>query len=272
MPTIIDQIDDRYIDVDFERDPRYVFGDLGVGLCGATYGVFEEQFAVMSDAEIDAAIEAIDGTPGSGLEYLVSRVYDQRSEGSCVANACGQAHEICQAMQFGKDRVIPLSAMSLYKRIGRSPGSGAMVSDGLAEGQSRGFLPLDTPENRARFGAHVMPNTGWSTPFPSGWETTGKQIVFLEADIIRSMQGLKTFLAQQLGGVVVGRQGHSICYTRLARKSGRRVAPYPNSWSLNWGSPFGELSGGFGFDSESQIAMSAQWAFGVRAVSVPVSA
>ena len=164
-----------------------------------------------------------------------------------------------QALQHGKDGVVHLSAISLYKRIGRSPGSGASVSDGLQELASRGALPLDDEANRARFNDKVMPNTGFYEKFPADWEGTAKNFTIVEHHIIRSLEGMRTALV--LGHpVVVGRQGHSICYCRLMRKSDRYIAKYANSWNSTWG------DAGFGYDSESQMRMSAGWAFAVRQV------
>lgn len=252
-----DEIDDKWLDIDFRKQPEYVFGDLGRGpetFCST----YEDAMPALSDAEIMAAVEK-ETAEGGGADRLVSRIYDQGREGSCVANACCQAHEIIQALQYGKENVVHLSAMSLYKRIGRSPGSGAMVSDGLKELASRGALPLDNAENRAKYGDKVMPNTGWSTPFPADWQNTASRLTAVEHYVIRGVQGLKTALV--LGHpVVVGRQGHSICYTRLMRRSGKLVVKYANSWHERWGDK------GFGYDSESQLRMSAGWAFAVRAV------
>ncbi len=264
----IELIDD-FLDVDF-RDEKwaefYVPGDLGAPFfsSGPSY---EDLYGVLSDREIDAAIETMDES-NAGPEWLVTRIYDQGQEGSCVANASAQAHEICQARQFGKDRVIPLSAMSLYKRIGRSAQSGAMVSDGWDEINDRGILPLDTPENRARFGDAVMPNTGFRTPYPANWEGTAFEFAGLEATIIRTLPGLWTAACNQ-DPIVVGRQGHSICHVRPTRRGGRRAMGYPNSWSLRWGQALGDMKGGWGFDSESQIRQSANWAYALRSVKSP---
>lgn len=253
MSDIIDQ----FLDVDFTTQPEYVFGDLGAARFGsppADYATAEE---IMTDAEIDAEIENIDAD-GGGLDRLVTRIMNQGNEGSCVANACTQANQIIQAKQFGKDKVIQLSPMSLYKRIGRSPNSGAMVSDGLEEMQERGILPLNTPENQTKFGGIVMPATGFRSPFPAGWESTAKQFAGVEALVVRSVNALLTALCNG-HPVVVGREGHSICYTRPMRRNGRRVVKYANSWG-DWG------DGGYGYDSESQIRKSASWAFALRTV------
>ena len=246
----------KWLDVDFSTQPQYVYGDTGLQ-AEAFCSVYEDNVPVLSDADVKAAVQAEEAT--GGADKLVSRIYNQKQEGSCVANACCQSHEIVQALQYGKDAVVHLSAISLYKRIGRSPGSGASVSDGLQELSSRGALPLDNEENRARFLDKVMPNTGFYEKFPSDWENTANNFTIIEHHVIRSLEGMKTALV--LGHpVVVGRQGHSICYCRLMIKGGRYVSKYANSWSLQWG------DAGFGYDSESQMRMSAGWAFAVRQV------
>lgn len=255
-------IDDRFVDVDFTKDPRYVFGDLG-GQLYATRRTFEERFGTLSDAEIDAEIEAIEAA-GGGLERLVTRIYNQGQEGSCVANAACQGMELIQAKTFGKENVIPLSAMSLYKRIGRSAQSGAIVSDGLDELQERGVLPLDTPENKAKF-PHTHPATGFSRSLPSGWEETGKLFLAIEALPIQSILGIYTALAMQFP-VMVGREGHSICYTTPTKRSGKRGVVYANSWDYDWGFAAGDMQGGFGFDTEQQVRKSASWAYAIRTI------
>lgn len=262
-------MDDQYVDVAFEREPEFVAGDLGVGIRGLSSlcGNYADVVPTLSRSEIMAEIEKIDAA-GGGSERLCTRIYNQGREGSCVANAFAAANENRQAVQFGKDRVTPLSAISLYKRIGSSPQSGAMVSDGIEEMVSRGILPLDTPENRARFGDHVMPNTGFSTRYPSGWESTAKLFAGAEYHVVRSVDSLLTALVNQ-HPVVVGRSQHSICYLRPMVKNGRLVVKYVNSWG-QWGDAGGDFEYGFGYDSESLIKQSAGWAVAVRSVVAPL--
>ncbi len=252
-----DEIDDRWLDIDFSKQPEFTFGCGGPGNLDL-FGNYEDAVPTLSDSEIMAAVEK-ETAEGGGADRLVSRIYDQGREGSCVANACCQSHEIIQALQYGKENVVHLSAISLYKRIGRSPGSGAMVSDGLKELSTRGALPLDNAENREKYGDKVMPNTGFYTAYPADWENTASRLTLLETYVVRTVAGLKTALV--LGHpVVVGREGHSIVLSRLMLRNGRLVAKYPNSWHERWG------DNGFGYDSEAQIRKSASWAFAVRAV------
>src|SRR5262245_35742095 len=197
-------IDDRYIDVDFTTEARYVFGDTGRKTFARAYQRFQDAIPLIPRDQWQAEYEKTQAE-GGGAERLVTRSVDQGSEGSCVANASSQAHEIVQAKQWGKDNVVHLSAISLYKRIGRSPGSGSSCDDALDEGTSRGILPLDTPENRSRFGDAVMANTGFYKPFPANWEATAKLFRYVERFVIESMDELGTALVNQLP-VVVGRQ------------------------------------------------------------------
>ena len=172
-----------------------------------------------------------------------------------------------QAAQFGLANVTLLSPMSLYKRIGSSASSGAMVSDALDEVEGDGILPLDTPENRTRFGDHVHPATGFGRLLPAGWQGTAKNFRISERLIVSSTQALISCL---LSGhpVVVGREGHSILYLRPVISKGRMLVKYVNSWG-NWGEGFGTLAGGFGYDTQSQFEQSARWAFAARSLVVP---
>lgn len=256
--------DPKFLDVDFTKDPRFVLGDLTPP--GETFaGVREygDTFPVIPESEWPSLIEAQEAE-GGGAERLVTMIFDQGNEGSCVANACAQAHQIMQARQFGKENVVKLSAMSLYKRIGRSAQSGAMVSDGMEELETRGILPLDTPENRERF-SHVHPARGFGTALPSLWTTTAERFLLFERHVIRNTAQMGTALLNQ-HPVVVGRKGHSICYVAMKRKGSSYVVPYPNSWDYDWGIPMGDMEGGFGVDSWGNVQSSSQWAFAITQV------
>jgi hypothetical protein len=236
-------IDSKFVDVRFDQDPRYVMGNLGDRDDGHLCRAFSDAALVIPEDRWPDLAAEMDAN-NSGLDALVTRIYDQKQEGSCVANASAQAMEIIQAVQFGKDRVIPLSAISLYKRIGRSASSGAFVGDGITELCENGILPLDTPENREKF-KHVMPNTGFREPFPEGWETTGELFLAVEFLKINHVAELISALYQRFP-VVVGREGHSICYVRPKYEDGDLMAKYANSWG-DWG------DNGYGYDTLKQI-------------------
>ena len=259
--------DPRYVDVDFLKEPRYVFGDKTGPDFARGYAAYEDSTPDIPESQWPGLAEKLEHE-NAGMENLITRIFNQKQEGSCVGNATTQQNEIEQAVQFGKDRVVQLSAISLYKRIGSGPMSGANVSDALNEVTARGILPLDTPANRARFGDHVMPHTGFYTPFPAGWEKTAALFKGGEYSVVRSVAGLITALFNG-HPVVVGRAGHSICYVRPVFKNGSLSVIYANSWSEDWGMGLGGFKGGFGVDSLSMIRSAAGWAFAMRSIVVP---
>lgn len=261
-------IDDRWLDVDFTKEERYVFGDLGAP-CFETMSAFEDSNEVYSDAKVRECCEQME-EEGS-LEWLIKRIFNQGREGSCVGNAGTGSFMALLAEILGVENVIDLSPISLYKQIGRSASSGAMVSDAIKEMNRTGILPLDTPENRAKFGDQVMPATGFSKSFPANWKNTSKKFRAPEYDVIRTIEGLKT-VACQRRPIVVGREGHSIYYVGIRYRNGRYVWPYANSWDEDWGQAMGTMKGGFGWDSESQAKKSASWAFTPRSATLPKAA
>lgn len=265
-------IDPRFVDVDLEAEARrlgFVPGDLASPKQRFTdkppgFMTYGDEFEILPEAERTAAIEKMDEE--GGLENLVRWILNQKSEGSCVGNAETQAVMVSMAGQFGESNIVQLSACSAYKQIGRSPGSGADIGDALDKGSDVGILPLDTPENRARYGNHVMPATGFYTPWPDGWMATAKQFRIKKRLIITSVAQM-----EQAGinrhPVVVGRSGHSICYLRPSLKSGRGEL-YVNSWG-DWGFAAGGHNSGFGFDSSGLVRSSASWAWAIVSTTVP---
>ena len=188
--------------------------------------------------------------------------------GNCVGNAWTQQTQIVSAVQFGKPNVTILSACSAYKQIGSSPNSGANIGDALEAGREVGILPLDTPENRARFGDMVMPAIGFRTPWPSGdWKKVAANFRVQEYLNIDSVDELITALLNQ-HPVVVGRSGHSICYCDPVYDGDKLTVRYANSWG-DWGGPAGDFKSGFGYDSIKLINSSARWCYAVRSVVIP---
>lgn len=259
-------VDDRFVDVKFDEEERYTAGML-TEVAYETFGAYEDVMPEMSWSEIDAAIDAMDEND-SGAEWFVKHILDQGQEGSCVANACTQAHLILQARQFGLDRVTELTPMSLYKQIATSAQGGALVSDGLEAMCSKGLLPLDTPVNRDLFGSAVMPATGFRERYPADWELTASRFAGVAWDTVRTLRGLYTALVNRLP-VIVGREGHSICYVRPRRKGNSRTVDYANSWSLDWGFAQGNVTGGWGRDTARQVDKSAKYCFVLRSVKSP---
>lgn len=257
-------IDPRYEDVDFTKDPKYVYGAVQPSLFDLEGTCYEETIELLNDNQLRAAAEQ-QAAEGGGADF-VTRIFDQQQEGSCVGNASGQGLECLQARALGISRVTPISPMSIYKSIARSAQSGAVVSDSMDQLLNVGALPLDTPENVAVYGNHVMSHTGFNQRYPDGWKDTASKFKLREVNVIRSFQGLLTALARQ-DPVVVGREGHSILYLGLIWDNGRWKVIYVNSWG-RWGFAAGSMSTGFGVDSESQIKKSASWAYAMRDITL----
>jgi hypothetical protein len=263
----LSNIDPRWLDVDFRGETAYTFGDTGPKPHDPSrYSAYEDSATIYPSSQWPEMVKAMDAD-GGGAERLITRIYNQKQEGSCVANATSQAHEIVQCKQLGKHSVTHLSAISLYKRIGSGPSSGSSVDDALDEMAKNGILPLDDEKNRAKYCSAVMPNTGYYEKFPSDWQNTAKQFKALEWSIVRTVEGLISALLNE-HPVVVGRQGHSICYVRPVYKDGSLFVPYANSWG-EWGFGMGDFTYGFGLDSMNLIRQSAGWAFALRSVTVP---
>lgn len=260
-------LDEQFVDVDFTKDERFVFGDLGRNPSKLMCAAADDEVPLIPESQWRDEAEKLEAA-GGGLDKLVVNIFDQGQEGSCVGNSTTQQHQVMQAVQFGKQNVVKLSAISLYKRIGTSPNSGAMIDDALEEMSLRGELPLDTAENRQRFGSMVMPPRGFHTPMPVGWQDVAKQFRADERLIIESQEALFSCLFRGFP-VVVGRAGHSILYLRPKWDGKKWLVKYVNSWSEQWGEGFGEFKGGFGYDSASLFRESAQWAFAVRSIVVP---
>ena len=235
------------IDIDFTQDPQYVAGFNGYGDSLKMLGRYEDTVNVIPESQWKQLWDDRQ-SQGVSMRGLVNRIYDQKSEGSCVANAAGQAHEVLQAKELGKDRVTALSAISLYKRIGSSAGSGAYIGDAMDELKERGILPLDTPENRQRFGDKVMPATGFRESYPRDWENTAKNFKIIEA--YRGSSRAEMFTALfNFHPICVGRAGHSIMYADPIWDNDWLIE-YANSWG-NWG------DAGYGRDSSRLINQSA---------------
>jgi hypothetical protein len=258
--NIITDIDDRYVDVDFSKDPLFVHGCTGPGDLDS-FDDFAKAYAPLSRSQIIAEAEKT-AAEKAGNAQLIVEVKNQRSEGSCVGNAATQGLQVLMARRFGKDRVTLLSAIATYKQIGRSPSSGANVGDSMRKLQLVGTLPLDNEKNKAEFGDQVMPATGYHTRFPPNWENTAKLFRLGEVTVVRDFESLLTAL---LCGhvVVVGREGHSILYLDVILRNGRLYVLYVNSWG-QWGQAAGDFEYGFGLDTENQIRKSAGWAYAMR--------
>lgn len=188
------------------------------------------------------------------LRRHIFRVHNQGSEGSCVSHGTTNCIEIKLAQTVEQDEWLALSPISLYARIGRSPSSGAMISDGMkftsVAHDGYGVLPLS--EGRGLSYPHHFQERGFHDAkrylnANPGWEITGKRF---RANwyIVDSDEEYVTAMAQG-DPILVGRKGHSICYPFGTWYRNAPMACYVNSW-LNWGDPINDnLRHGLGYDS-----------------------
>lgn len=175
------------------------------------------------------------------LRATVTQIYSQGNEGSCVGFSITQGIETTLRRTYGLRHWVSLSGMSLYKRIGRSAGSGAYIPDGIAEATADGVLPVDSAENKARY-PHTHPRTGFGNRLPSGWEQTGRLFRITKAAKAQGADMVASALLKKRAGIV-GRSRHAIPYVGLTFDGNSPVAAYANSWG-NWG------DNGIGYDSE----------------------
>jgi hypothetical protein len=219
----------------------------GDPLFGAEAPIFEETIRdIIPEREWKKYIEdyQISDRP------CVRDIKDQGQEGSCTSNGGTQGWQVCAVDQLGDRGFVNLSAISLYKRVGRNPQSGSTVGDNVRELRDVGALPaIGEDAKLTKMGLdpkHVMPHTGFYTQFPSGWEETAKFFRIDEYWDIESMDGFGTAL---LNGwpVHYGRRGHSILAVALVIKDGQVMVEYANSWEESWGDQ------GFGYDTVSGL-------------------
>lgn len=254
-------LDESYLDLDFVKQPQYVQGDLGPPPANI-FADYEETLGNIPRADWKEIIEEMEAR-SSGPEYYIKWIYNQGNVGSCTSHATCQAMVSTAVRQFGHRRAVILSPISLYKRVARSPNSGSAIKDNVDVAMAEGVLPADIEENR-RF-PHRMPSADWGARFPDNWQETASLFRLGEVYICRNVDAVISAL---LRGhfVIVGRQGHAICYVRPTYSHrGELVAVYANSWG-KWGFGFGDFQYGFGADSESLIARASQWAVAVRTV------
>jgi hypothetical protein len=130
-----------------------------------------------------------------------------------------------------------ISGMSMYKRIGRSPNSGAYIPDAASEIFSRGILPVTGEPYPHTFSQ----DGGWSTAMPSGWESTGRMWKAVVYSVSDEESAFRTRMDCRLGDQF-GRSSHSIIGFAVT-SSGKWA--YENSWGTRWG----DLGKSIGYDS-----------------------
>jgi hypothetical protein len=173
----------------------------------------------------------------------VVQIYSQGNEGSCVGFSICQGIETTLTRNYGRRHWVSLSGMSLYKRIGRTAGSGAYIPDGITQATQFGVLPVNSDVNRSSYD-HTHPRTGFSRALPSGWQSTGRLFRITKAAKAQGSEMISSALLKKRVGIV-GRQRHAMPYAGLVFSGNSPLAAAANSWGVNRGDQ------GWVYDSES---------------------
>jgi len=262
------RINPRLLDIDFRREApairRGTGGNRRPDRPGDRFKIFERSFELQPRSRWPELIDE-----HVSMEILPQEVKDQKQEGSCTSNTASQDFECIWVAQFGAKNWVKTSPISLYKRCASGPNSGSSLSDNLHELCTRGILPSDSAENRARVKRlglpveHFHPDTGFHTPLPDGWQETATLFRADEVFDITSFEGLVSALLYHWP-VVYARDGHCILGMRPVREGNKYYLKYINSWG-DWG------ENGYGYDSESAVsrAIGLYGAFVVRSTIIP---
>ena len=239
-------IDTKHIDVDFTVIPDdqttglIEESDDDILMAAGEIGSFESEYPSLMVPPSKRKDLAILKWPRQ--RRTVRRIYSQSRTSACVGFGSAQALEVTRTRRYGRKYHVSLAGMSVYKEIGRSLMSGAMISDGMKQIVNVGALPLDTPENNDKYDL-TWGITDWSRRFPRGWEKHANQFRVSKWATARGTDEIESALLNDFTGIV-GRSRHCVPYVGLTYDRNSPVVTYANSWSGNWGDE------GIGYDSQ----------------------
>lgn len=238
-------IDRKWIDVDFENEPQEC------GLMPQTDEEVMRSFGPMASFETSYPELMI---PQSQRKELALKKWpmqrrslgprkNQKRTSACVGFGSAKALENAIRRKYGIKNGVETSGMDVYKDIGRTLMSGAMISDGMDRIVTVGAMPLDTPANRAKFGDQVWANeaSDYSKRRPSNYPDKCPMRVAKFAKAQGQDEIESALLSDFLG--IVGRSSHCINYCGLMFDGNDSFVPYDNSWGSDWGDD------GIGYDS-----------------------
>lgn len=226
----------KYLNVPGKGD-----GKLRGNTFDSTFELFENDQDVIPRSQWDELLAEHDY---SLAEKYVAKIKRQKI-GSCASHSSTSCLEYVTAKSVGAENVTLLSPLSVFKFVGSRHG-GSTLDANMRRISQVGVLPLDTPENREKYGDHVWPENQWSGSLPSGWESTAAKFKFTEWNEIGSFDELFSALLQWKP-VYYGRAGHAIYAVRPMKKDGQYVLKYANSWG-SWG------DNGYGYDTERYVS------------------
>jgi hypothetical protein len=239
-----------YLDVDFEGEPVERLGRLEPsptlrGFRNARMRNIRELagFNPNPRSEWDKWCERF---PPERLVDPISHTTEQVM-GSCVGHSCMNSVEGPAMLMFGERLFRPLSAISMYTRIGRSPGSGAYVGDAADEIYERGILPAagSVDINGVPY-AHTHHVSGdFYDDLPSGWESTANMWRAFEVFRVDDDEAGFAVLMRDGLRVHMGRSGHALSLFGVVKNGSRYVWAYENSWGTDWG----DYNKSIGYDS-----------------------
>jgi hypothetical protein len=234
------KLDTRYIDADLSVTPDGIADNPGL-IEGPEPAVelFGDVFPKLMVPRSEWA-ERCDRTEAK-RRATTRHIYSQGRTSACVGFGVAQAVETTGTRRYGAKHAVQLAGMDVYKRIGNTLMSGAMISDGMEAVADDGVLPLDTPENRDRYPATCgLLDYSIRTP-PNAAPVRQLFRVTRWARCKGADEVMSALLAGFTG--VVGRSRHCVPYCYPVHDGGSFYAAYANSWG-DWGDD------GWGYDSQ----------------------
>lgn len=238
-------IDRKHIDVEFDSVPDQETGlieqtDDEIMAAAGDIGSFEDSYPSLMVPRAERKARALVMRDRYRASVTISAGQSRTS--ACVGFGSAQALETRLTRTYGKSNYVQLAGMSVYKEIGRTLMSGAMISDGMNQIVQVGALPLSTPENDQRFDL-TWDRLDWNGRFPRGWEKHANEFRVTKWATAKGADEIESALLNGFTGIV-GRSRHCVPYVYLDYNANDPVAIYANSWSSNWGDE------GFGADSQ----------------------
>lgn len=196
-----------------------------------TLGSFEDSYPTLMVPRAKRKEMAAEAWPKQ--RRTIAQIYSQGRTSACVGFAAAQALEITRTRRYGQANRVALAGMSVYREIGRTLMSGAMISDGMRQIVSVGALPLANTENNAKYDL-TLDLLNYSKRIPRDWEKHAAPFRVSKWATARGGDEIESALLNGFCGIV-GRSRHCVPYVGLTWAKDSPAAGYANSWSSSWG-------------------------------------